>query len=560
MRESPFSKVQRENLEGIARECEPALDARQRERLQQWRDRLDGGRFHLALLGEFKRGKSTLGNALLGTEVFPASVVPTTALATFARYSPRPRARIRLRSGASSKIELSELAGYVCEQKRSEKTRRIRFVEAFVPSPFLRDTDLLDTPGIGSSHRHNTETALAALGEVDAAIVVLAADQPVSQTELDFLEELRPRVSRFFFVVNRADLLSAEELGESLAFIRKTLTSRQFTTSDVYAVSARRELSGAGGPEFSRFRESLARFLRDEKEAAWLGSMRRRLTALLSERLFELKIVQESSRCDAAERERRSVALRASFEGLAARRTARAAVAQDQLRRLLDAYDDAFGRFQAQAVATLDGAIDSQAGALAEASGRELDRALRAAVLAQGEIALGGFRDSAERLFRAGLERIDEDVRRASEALVAEAYQTAGRLFHMPPPAREEAERAPELAGLDFEIQDIRCSLEEAADFTVFHLPRPVARRALVRRARGSARDLLNRNGGRIRHQLLTLGEQFLRRILARADAFEIGLAETLLEAIRRGPAPAAPDPRESIRRLDGAVARLEAA
>src|SRR5271166_3302048 len=47
--------------------------------------RLDGGLLRVAVLGQFKRGKSTLLNALLGAPLLPSGVLPVTAIPTFVR-------------------------------------------------------------------------------------------------------------------------------------------------------------------------------------------------------------------------------------------------------------------------------------------------------------------------------------------------------------------------------------------------------------------------------------------------------------------------------------------
>lgn len=59
-------------------------------RLADLADRVAEGRFHLAVLGQFKRGKSTLLNALVGEDILPVGVVPLTAAPTFIEYGPRP--------------------------------------------------------------------------------------------------------------------------------------------------------------------------------------------------------------------------------------------------------------------------------------------------------------------------------------------------------------------------------------------------------------------------------------------------------------------------------------
>ncbi len=58
------------------------------------KERLEEGRFHLAILGQFKRGKSTLLNALIGESILPTSVVPLTAIPTFVEYGPERGVRV----------------------------------------------------------------------------------------------------------------------------------------------------------------------------------------------------------------------------------------------------------------------------------------------------------------------------------------------------------------------------------------------------------------------------------------------------------------------------------
>jgi predicted GTPase len=57
---------------------------------------------------------------------------------------------------------------------------------------------LVDTPGIGSVHEHNTAAAQATLLDADGAIVVLGAGSPLSAAELDMLARLRERKARTF--------------------------------------------------------------------------------------------------------------------------------------------------------------------------------------------------------------------------------------------------------------------------------------------------------------------------------------------------------------------------
>src|SRR5262252_2185179 len=56
-------------------------------------------RFALVVLGEFNHGKSTFVNALLGADVLPTGITPTTASINHVVHADRPTARVTLRMG-----------------------------------------------------------------------------------------------------------------------------------------------------------------------------------------------------------------------------------------------------------------------------------------------------------------------------------------------------------------------------------------------------------------------------------------------------------------------------
>src|SRR3712207_5135403 len=57
------------------------------------------GTFRLMLLGDMKRGKSTLLNALVGEDLLPARVTPATAIITILRYGASPEVTVHHRDG-----------------------------------------------------------------------------------------------------------------------------------------------------------------------------------------------------------------------------------------------------------------------------------------------------------------------------------------------------------------------------------------------------------------------------------------------------------------------------
>jgi hypothetical protein len=117
-------------------------------------------RFNVVVLGEFKRGKTTFVNGLLGAEMLPAAVVPLTSIVTAVRYGEQVRARIEYLDGREEDVSASDLSRYVTERDNPANHLGIRRAVLSYPSEDLRDgVFLIDTPGVGSVYRHNTEAA-----------------------------------------------------------------------------------------------------------------------------------------------------------------------------------------------------------------------------------------------------------------------------------------------------------------------------------------------------------------------------------------------------------------
>ena len=160
-------------------------------------ERIAGGRFYVACVGQFKRGKSTLLNALMGESLLPSGVTPVTAVPTILRFGERCRARVRLRSGEWTDIAIADVEQFVSEARNSENQRGVAALEVFVPSPLLRDgMCFVDTPGIGSVFSGNTATTHAFLPHIDAAIVVIGADPPIAGDGLALVERVAKEIPR----------------------------------------------------------------------------------------------------------------------------------------------------------------------------------------------------------------------------------------------------------------------------------------------------------------------------------------------------------------------------
>jgi GTP-binding protein EngB required for normal cell division len=251
-------------------------------------ERIRGGRFYVACMGQFKRGKSTLLNALVGEAVLPAGVVPVTTVVTVLRHGERRAARVRLAQGEWRDVGPSTLSAYVAEDENPENRKHVTGVEVFWPSPLLATgMCLVDTPGLGSVFTGASEATRAFVPHIDAAIVVIGGDPPISHDEVALVEEVAKQVESLVFVLNKADRLSDVERREATAFAKRVLADRLGRpVGPILEVSAAEWLAGAGVPrDRERLRAALESLARESGSQLVEAAEERGLT-LLASRLF----------------------------------------------------------------------------------------------------------------------------------------------------------------------------------------------------------------------------------------------------------------------------------
>ena len=274
-----------------------------RRHLAAARTRLVEDRFNLVVLGEFKRGKSTLINALLGRDVLPTGVVPLTSVVTTISAGDRDRLRVYFKDGTVQERPLGELAEYVTEADNPANRLGVEQARVEIDHDLLRTgLELVDTPGIGSIHSHNTEVARGFLPRVDAALCVLDAGQPLSEAERELFRDAAERVPRLLPVINKIDHLDRADREVAIEFIRSALRDLLGVGAlELFAVSARRREGLA--PLVSRLRklaaeERQALLLRSIAQVARSASGEIAQAARFESRAIELPLDQLGSRAE----------------------------------------------------------------------------------------------------------------------------------------------------------------------------------------------------------------------------------------------------------------------
>lgn len=238
-------------------------------------------RFVLAVVGQFKRGKSSLMNAIIGRELLPTGVLPVTSVVTRLRFGPSERLLVsRPNSRFLESAPLSALAGYVTQEGNPGNQKQINGVYLELPLPFLRrGVEFVDTPGVGSAIEANTATTMAFLPQCDAAVFITSVDTPMTAVETAFLADIREHAEKLFFVVNKIDLLEDREREQVLDYVSQIIRQQTGTTVPrLFPVSCRLGLKARlarDAEEYARsglaaLEETLAEFLSSEKSEALL--------------------------------------------------------------------------------------------------------------------------------------------------------------------------------------------------------------------------------------------------------------------------------------------------
>jgi hypothetical protein len=262
--------------------------------------RIAEGRFYVACVGQFKRGKSTLLNALVSCEVVPTGFIPVTAVPTVIRFGDELHARVRMRNGSWHDVAMSDLKEYVSEELNPENKKAVEGAEVFVPSPLLSSgMCFVDTPGLGSVFTGNTATTKAFIPHIDAALVVVGADPPIAGEELALVESIGRRVQELILVINKADRTSDPEREAAAKFTREILAKRLHRPMGaVFEVSAAERMESRGPlRDWEKLLASLHRLVEDSGGNLVRGACDRGL-----QRLSEQLLVMISEDRDALQR------------------------------------------------------------------------------------------------------------------------------------------------------------------------------------------------------------------------------------------------------------------
>ncbi len=514
-------------------------------RLEELRAKLEGRHFHLVVMGQFKRGKSTLINALLGAEILPTAIVPLTSIVTRIGYGETPAAAVLYLDGRREEVPLAEIHRFVTERANPKNGLQVKEVEVFFPSPLLRDgVRIIDTPGVGSVFDHNTEVAYNYLPHVDAGIFVVTADPPLSASEHRFLREVRGYVDQLFFVLNKADAVGDKDLAEAIAFTASVLEQDLRRTVKVWPVSARLALEGRLGKDENQwlrsglpaFEEHLRGWLQREKGKTFLQSMTASLLRFVSDESMAWKLEQQAAKLSLEELRAKIARFEDSVRRIEEERDEHRFILNGRIRKLHESLDADLAQLSAAEIPRLQAGLEARFREQVQTTreGRELESKLEEGLYREIVEIFSGFRDRTARRLAEALEAVYLDLAERTNRRITAFVELAAGLFAVELKPFTSVEKLTGRSDFYFLLKEdpdaiglIRLGFRSA-------MPLIVTRGLILRRIKAMAREIFERHCGRVRYDLLRRIEETTRRFQRSLEEKADLTLSTIREALRR--------------------------
>lgn len=204
----------------------------------------------IVIVGEFNHGKSTFNNSLLQSKFLPMGIRPTTATINIVKPGPLQIEAVDQDDNVTSlPADETALQAFIGDAE-VEWIKEIRVtVPDFPLDPTYR---IVDTPGLNDLNQARSAVAYRYIPEADIVFFLLKADQPLSKTEREFLEEtlLKNGLDKIVFVLNFASLLEEEEEEEVVEELEYTLSGIEgITQPDIMLIDAKDILETGEGLE-----------------------------------------------------------------------------------------------------------------------------------------------------------------------------------------------------------------------------------------------------------------------------------------------------------------------
>jgi len=510
------------------------------KRLGELKEKIVNQEFNMVIMGQFKRGKSTFINALLGAEIVPTAIVPLTSVVTILRFGERAQGVVHYLDNKKETISLSGISGFVTEKGNPQNKRGVKHVEIFYPNDFLKEgVRIIDTPGVGSVFQHNTDVAYNYLPYVDAGIFVVTADPPLGRSEHQFLKDVREYVDRLFFVLNKIDMVDEKDLNEAAAFTADILTEDLARPVELWSISAKLALEGKlkRDPEkleLSRlpvFEDHLTRFLHHDKGKVFLDAIISALLRHVADESMAYRLEQEAAKLSLDALKGKIAEFEEHARTTESERDQKTFILEGQIKKLFEGLDNDLDKLKKSEIHPLVREVEQEfeATTAVSISSRELEKTMEQFVYGRIIAIFSRFRNEESEKMATVLETIYLDLAQRTNQTIESIVRLASDIFQVELKPFTTVEKLTSKSDFYFFLRDDPDATALIQLGIRFALPSFVTKGVILKRMRSMAQEIFERHCGRVRYDLMRRTEETTR-------SFRKSLNEKIdmtLEAIR---------------------------
>ncbi len=200
-------------------------------------DRAEDRSFEIAVFGRVSSGKSSLLNAILGTDVLPVGVTPITAVPTRITHAETPFLTVSFSEGPTKRLEISHLREFATEQENPGNRKHVTRLVVALSSPRLRGgVAFVDTPGLGSLATSGAAETLAYLPKCDLGVVLIDAGSLTAE-DLQTIIALRQAAIPVNVLLSKADVLGPDDRSRIIHYVKEHIASECNLDLPVHPVS-----------------------------------------------------------------------------------------------------------------------------------------------------------------------------------------------------------------------------------------------------------------------------------------------------------------------------------
>ena len=201
-------------------------------------DRAEDRSFEIAVFGRVSSGKSSLLNAVIGTDVLPVGVTPVTAVPTRIIHGEDSSLTVAFADAPAKTFEVRQLGEFATEQHNPNNIKHVTRVTITIPVSRLSEgVSFVDTPGLGSLATGGAAETLAYLPRCDLGVVLIDAGSTLTEEDVRTIRALQEAAIPAHILLSKADLLDRPDCEKTIGYIRQHIVSETGLDLPVHPVS-----------------------------------------------------------------------------------------------------------------------------------------------------------------------------------------------------------------------------------------------------------------------------------------------------------------------------------